>query len=130
MSGRRGDAAARSATSLTDAEKIEHRRVNTELIHQDSSTPVWFDYPFFSYGATQMKIRNRVLTPAVVMASIILGATSASAVIVCDEPDLPPGCGEYLTPAEVHVIFDNPDTDPAIVQAIMIDISHDRFLNP
>jgi hypothetical protein len=65
-------------------------------------------------------------TTAALMASV-LGATSASATVICGTPGLPPGCGVYRTPTEVHAAFLNPD--PAIIEAILKDASHDRFLN-
>ena len=87
-----------------------------------------------------MKIRNHLFTSgtlmlvalattAALMASI-LGASPASAGIICASPDLPPGCGEYLTPADVHALFEDPNLDPNIKKAILSDISHSRFLNP
>ncbi len=63
---------------------------------------------------------------AALMASV-LGATPTAASVVCGSPDLPPGCGEYRTPADVHAAFANPD--PAVIEAIMHDVSHARFLN-
>ena len=60
--------------------------------------------------------------------SVLLGATGASATVECGSPDLPPGCGEYRTPAEVHAAFANPD--PAIIELILKDISHSRFVLP
>ena len=61
-----------------------------------------------------------VLTVAI--CTVLLGATPASAIVECDSPDLPPGCGEYRTPAEVHAAFANPD--PAIIELILKDVSH------
>jgi hypothetical protein len=66
------------------------------------------------------------LATAALMASV-LGATFASASVICSSPGLPPACGVYRTPAEVHAAFANPD--PAIIEAILKDATHDRFLN-
>ena len=66
-------------------------------------------------------------TAAALMVSV-LGATPTSASLICDSPDLPPGCdGEYRTAADVHAAFANPD--PAVIEAILHDVSHARFLN-
>ena len=65
-------------------------------------------------------------TAAALMVSVLV-ATPASAQVICPSPDLPPGCGEYRTPADVHAAFANPD--PLVIEAIMHDVSHSRFLN-
>ena len=62
--------------------------------------------------------------------ALAMAATPASASIICASPDLPPGCGEYLTPADVHALFEDPNLDPNIKKAILSDISHSHFLNP
>ena len=67
------------------------------------------------------------LATAGALVASVLGATPASATVICGSPGLPPGCGSYRTPAEVHAAFANPD--PAIIEAILKDASHDRFLN-
>jgi hypothetical protein len=60
------------------------------------------------------------------MASV-LAATATSASVICTDPGLPPGCGEYRTAEDVHAAFADPD--PAVIEAIMHDVSHSRFLN-
>ena len=84
-----------------------------------------------------MKIRNHMfgptaltLTALATATAFILGATPASATIICDSPSLPPGCGEYLTPAAVHILFEDPDLDPDVKRAILSDVSHGHFFNP
>ena len=67
------------------------------------------------------------LAAAVALMASVLGATPASATVICGSPGLPPGCGEYRTPAQVHAAFANPD--PAIIEAILKDASHSRFIN-
>jgi cysteine-rich repeat protein len=67
------------------------------------------------------------LATAAALIASVLGATPASAGVICDSPDLPPGCGEYRTAADVHAAFADPD--PAVVEAILHDVSHSRFLN-
>ncbi len=57
----------------------------------------------------------------------MFGPSPAAAAIVCDSPSLPPGCGEYRTAEDVHAAFADPD--PAVIEAIMSDLSHSRFLN-
>jgi cysteine-rich repeat protein len=67
------------------------------------------------------------LAAAAALMVSVLGATPASAGVICSSPDLPPGCGEYRTPADVHAAFADPD--PLVIEAILHDVSHSRFLN-
>ncbi len=68
-----------------------------------------------------------LLLSACLAALFIINCPHAEAVVVCSGPDLPPGCGVYRTPADVHAEFADPD--PAIVSTILMDTDHHRFLN-
>ncbi|MCH7752361.1 MAG: PEP-CTERM sorting domain-containing protein [Planctomycetes bacterium] len=77
--------------------------------------------------------RTSMLAALAIAAALMasgLGATPASAAVICDSPDLPPGCGEYRTAADVHVLFEDPDLDPDVKKAILSDVSHSSFFNP
>ena len=74
------------------------------------------------------KLHIAVCAAAAALVAGLFGTSPAAATVLCDSPDLPPGCGEYRTAEDVHAAFANPD--PTVIEAIMSDISHSRFLNP
>ena len=62
------------------------------------------------------------------LATLVLTGASVNAAVICTSPDLPPGCGEYVTPQEVHTIYTNPGG--GILETVLLDSSHHSFLNP